>query len=152
MGPLCVFVSQFNFFFQDPELPIPEKVDSDKEIEKEKSRKKRKSFEKSKKRKSSSSEDETIVKKSRSELRHERDMAERRKQRELRALNRDKSRSRTGSDTDSIVSRATTPALSTSTFGVGRQTNNSLASATGDQIVIQSVSNPNRKKLKTSQV
>lgn len=34
---------------------------------------------------------------------------------------------------------------------VGRQTNNSLASATG-QIVIQPVSNPHRKKLKTSQV
>lgn len=35
---------------------------------------------------------------------------------------------------------------------VGRQTNNSLAAATG-QIVIQSVSNPpNKKKLKTSQV
>lgn len=34
---------------------------------------------------------------------------------------------------------------------VGRQTNNSLASATG-QIVIQPIANPHRKKLKTSQV
>ncbi|KAI4469418.1 remodeling and spacing factor 1 [Holotrichia oblita] len=37
------------------------------------------------------------------------------------------------------------------TTTVGRQTNNSLACATG-QIVIQPVSNPHRKKLKTSQV
>lgn len=88
------------------------------------------------------------------ETRHEEEMADRRKQRELRALNRGKSKSKTGSDTDSIVSRANTPGIiSTTSIGVGRQTNNSLASATGDQIVIQqSVSNPNRKKLKTSQV
>ncbi|KRT81203.1 hypothetical protein AMK59_5891, partial [Oryctes borbonicus] len=39
----------------------------------------------------------------------------------------------------------------TNTTTVGRQTNNSLACATG-QIVIQPVSNPHRKKLKTSQV
>lgn len=46
--------------------------------------------------------------------------------------------------------RAENKAASNTTT-VGRQTNNSLACATG-QIVIQPVSNPHRKKLKTSQV
>lgn len=119
----------------------------------EKPRKKRKSFEKSKKRKEVS---EGNKKRKVEEKRHEKEeMAERRKPRELRALNRAKSASRsgTGSDTDSIISRSTTPALTgSSSLSIGRQTNNSLASATGDQIVIQAVSNPNRKKLKTSQV
>lgn len=55
----------------------------------------------------------------------------------------------TGSPTKGVSG---TPGKSVVGLGVGRQTNNSLASATGDQIVIQSVSNPNRKKLKTSQV
>nr|XP_023016568.1 serine/arginine repetitive matrix protein 2-like isoform X2 [Leptinotarsa decemlineata] len=47
-----------------------------------------------------------------------------------------------GSGTKSSTSKPTT---------VGRQTNNSLSAATG-QILIQQVTNPNKKKLKTSQV
>nr|XP_022918897.1 uncharacterized protein LOC111427538 isoform X1 [Onthophagus taurus] len=60
-----------------------------------------------------------------------------------------RSSSRTGGNQPSDMSISTGANKPVST--VGRQTNNSLACATG-QIVIQPVSNPHRKKLKTSQV
>lgn len=67
-----------------------------------------------------------------------------------RSVTRSSSRSIGKSDTSKERKSAKAAAANNSTT-VGRQTNNSLASATG-QIVIQQVSNPNRKKLKTSLV
>ncbi|XP_018327226.1 uncharacterized protein LOC108738343 [Agrilus planipennis] len=64
--------------------------------------------------------------------------------------NSDRSRGKQATSGGGVKGSATTGTPRPTTT-VGRQTNNSLAAATG-QIVIQPVSNPQRKKLKTSQV